>query len=99
VEVQIDHWGGNDITPVSGITGFSVLRNGSPVGITSANRMSADRIRLTLASPIPMGTTAKLRYLWGSNPDTSALVKDNSSLALPLENTTADITVADGPLP
>ncbi len=95
VDVQIDHWGGDDITPVSGITGFSLLSDGSPVNITSAVRMSADRIRLTLGSAIPQGTTVKLRYLWGSDPDTSALVKDNSSLELPLENTTADITVTD----
>jgi hypothetical protein len=93
VDVQIDHWGGDDIAPVSGITGFSLLNDGSPVNITSAVRMSADRIRLTLGSAILQGATVKLRYLWGSDPDTSALVKDNSSLELPLENTTADITV------
>jgi hypothetical protein len=97
VDIQIGHRGGNDITPVSGITGFSLLSNGSPVGITSAVRMNADRIRLTLASAIPQGTTAKLRHLWGSNPVTSALVKDNSSLALPLENTTEDLTVINTP--
>jgi hypothetical protein len=95
VDVQIDHWGGDDITPSSGITGFFLLSNGSPVSITSADRMASDLIRLTLASPIPNGATAKLRYLWGSNPDTSALVKDNSSIELPLENTTADITVTE----
>jgi hypothetical protein len=95
VDVQIDHWGGDDITPSSGITGFSLLSDGSPVSITSADRMARNLIRLTLASPIPNGTTAKLSYLWGSNPDTSALVKDNSSLELPLENTTADITVTE----
>jgi hypothetical protein len=99
VDVQIDHSGGNDITPVSGITGFSLRSDGSPVSITSVDRISADRIRLTLASAIPGGTTVKLQYLWGSNPDTSGLVRDNSSLALPLENTTADITVTDSQLP
>ncbi|HBZ01459.1 MAG TPA: hypothetical protein DEO84_09095 [candidate division Zixibacteria bacterium] len=99
VDIQIGHRGENDITPDSGITGFSLLSNGSPVSITSAVRMSADRIRLTLGSAIPPGTTVKLRYLWGSNPDTSALVKDNSSLELPLENTTADITIIDQQLP
>jgi len=99
VDIQIGHWGGNDITPVSGITGFSLLSNESPVTVTSAIRMSADRIRLTLASPIPEGATVKLRYLWGSDPDISALVKDNSSLALPLENTTEDIRVTNMPLP
>jgi hypothetical protein len=99
VDIQIYHRGGNDITPASGITGFSLFNNGSPVSITSADRINTDQIRLTLASSIPAGSTAKLRYLWGSNPDTSGLVKDNSSLAPPLENTTADITVTDVQLP
>jgi hypothetical protein len=94
VDVEINHRGGDDITPVSGITGFSLFSNGSPVSITSAARMSADSIRLTLASAIPQGTTTTLRYLWGSNPSTNGLVKDNSSLALPLENTTADVAVS-----
>jgi len=66
------------------------------VNISSAASVSADVIRLTLASRIPNGTTVKLRYLWGSNPDTTAIGKDNSPLALPLENTTDDITV-NGP--
>ena len=98
VDVQIDHRGGNDITPSlrpKGFTGFSLLSDGSPVNITTAARISAGVIRLTLESPIPLGTTTKLRYLWGSSPDTSGLVKDNSPLTLPLENTTADITVRD----
>jgi hypothetical protein len=94
VDVAIKHRGGNDITPDSGITGFSLLSNGSPVNISSAASVSADVIRLTLASRIPNGTTVKLRYLWGSNPDTTAIGKDNSPLALPLENTTDDITVS-----
>jgi hypothetical protein len=93
VDVQISHQGGNDITPVSDITGFSLFSNGSPVGITSAVRVSADRIRLTLSSAIPMGNTVTLRYLWGSNPDITGLVRDNSSMQLPLENTTVDIIV------
>jgi hypothetical protein len=93
VDVQIAHRGGSDIVPVSGITGFSLLGNGSLVSITSVARVSANQIRLTLASAIPQGTTVKLRYLWGANPTTSGLVKDNSQLALPLENTTVDIAV------
>jgi hypothetical protein len=95
VEIQIVHRGGNDITPASSITGFSLLSDGLPVSVTSAERISADRIRLTLASVIPQDATAKLSYLWGSDPDTSSIVKDNSSLALPLENTTTEITVTE----
>jgi chitodextrinase len=93
LDVQIAHRGGNDITPFSNITGFSMLSNGSPVSITSVQRSAVNCIRLTLASAVPQGATVKLRYLWGSKPNTSALVKDNSSLALPLENTTTDVTV------
>jgi hypothetical protein len=96
VEVQIDHRGGNDIIfPASGIKGFSLFSNGSPVSIASANRVDANRIQLILASAIPQDATTVLRYLWGSDPDTSGLVKDNSPLALPLENTASDITVSD----
>jgi hypothetical protein len=93
IDVQIFHRGGNDFTPPSGITGFSILSNGSPIGIIAAERLDAKQIRLTLASVVPEGATVKLRHLRNSNPDTSFLVKDNSSLALPLENTTTDITV------
>jgi hypothetical protein len=93
IDVQIIHRGGNDFTPPSGFTGFSVLSNGSPVGIIAAQHIDNNQIRLTLASAVPEGATVKLRYLRNSNPDTRFLVKDNSSLALPLENTTTDITV------
>jgi hypothetical protein len=99
VDVEITHRGGDDITPISGITGFSLLSNGSPVTVTLAARMSTQRIRLTLASAVPQGATTRLQYLWGSNPNTSALVKDNSSLALPLENSTAEVAVSDLPTP
>ena len=93
IDVQIIHRGGNDFTPTSGITGFSVLSDGTPVNIISTERSAANLIRLTLTSAIPESATAKLRYLRNSNPDTSALVKDNSTMALPLENTTTDVTV------
>jgi Carbohydrate esterase, sialic acid-specific acetylesterase len=93
VDILISHRGGDDITPASAITGFSLFSNGSPVSITLAGRVSADRIRLTLASAIPTGNTVMLRYLWGSNPEITGLVRDNSSMQLPLENTTVDIIV------
>jgi hypothetical protein len=93
VYVQIRHRGGSDVTPASGMTGFSVLSNGSPVGILAAERSGVGEIRLTLASPVPGGATTTLRYLRNSNPDTSGLVKDNSPLRLPLETTAGDITI------
>jgi hypothetical protein len=93
IDVQIIHRGGNDLTPPSGITGFSVLSNGSPVGIIAADCIGEDIIRLKLELAVQNGAVVKLRYLRNSNPDTRALVKDNSTMALPLENTTIDVTV------
>jgi hypothetical protein len=99
VIVTINQRGGTDITPATGITGFEVLDNGTGVTIQLAERYAADAVLLTLSQSIAAGHTVTLRYLYGMTPNVSALVKDNSMLALPLENTTASITVADSILP
>ena len=93
VIVTVDHRGGTDITPATGITGFAVFDNGSAVTIQSAVRSAPNAVLLNLASSIAAGHTVTLRYLYGTTPDVSGLVKDNSPLALPLENTTADVAV------
>ena len=95
VIVTLDHRGGSDITPASGITGFEVFDNGSGVTIQSAARAATDAVRLILSRSIAAGHTVTLRYLYGTTPNVSGLVKDNSPLALPLENTTASVTVSD----
>ena len=99
VIVTLNHRGGTDITPATGITGFGVFDNGVSVSITSAVRYTANSVRLTLSSSISSGHTVTLRYLWGMTPNVSGLVKDNTPLALPLENTTADVTVSSLQLP
>ncbi len=93
VTVTMVHRGGTDLTPAAGITGFEVFDNGLSVAIQSAVRQAANAVRLTLAAPIASGHTATLRYLYGKLPDVSGLVKDNSPLALPLENTPGSITI------
>jgi hypothetical protein len=91
VIVTLNHRGGADITPATGITGFEVFDNGTSVSVGSAARYAADAVRLTLSQSIAEGHTVTLRYLYGMRPNATNLVKDNSPLALPLENTTADI--------
>ena len=95
VIVTLNHRGGTDITPATGISGFEVFDNGSPVTIQSAARYSAGAVLLTLSRSILSGHTASLQYLYGMTPNVSGLVKDNSPLMLPLENTAAPITVTD----
>ena len=95
VIVALDHRGGTDITPASGITGFEVFDNGSGVALQSAARAASDAVRLTLSRSISSGHTVTLRYLYGTTPTVSGLVKDDSPLALPLENTTGSVTVTD----
>ena len=97
VIVPVDHRGGTDITPATGITGFAVLDNGSTVTIQSVVRYGPDEILLTVAGTIPAGHAVTLRYPSGMTPATTGLVKDDSPLALPLENTTSDLTIADLP--
>ena len=95
VVVALDHRGGTDITPGSGITGFEVFDNGSGVALQSAARAAPDAVRLTLSRSISSGHTVTLRYLYGTTPNVSGLVKDDSPLALPLEGTTGSVTVTD----
>lgn len=116
IDVTISHRGGSDITPASDIVGFIVLDGEKKAEITSAVRRNATTIRLTLA--VAVEGEAKVRYLYGLNPfveeyDTTTtvsdmpqnveIVKDNTPLALPLENTTEDIVVGaprpDTPVP
>ena len=97
--MTLNHRGGTDITPATGITGFEVFDNGSSVTITSATRYAANAVQLTLSRTILSGHTVTLRYLYGMTPNVTGLVKDNSALALPLENTTVTITVSNSQLP
>lgn len=91
IDVRIVHSGGTDITPATGITGFSVLDGvGSPVTISSAGRQAANIVRLTLAST-PAGVPT-VRYGFGANPTVSNILKDNTGLGLALETTDADVS-------
>ncbi len=89
VDVVIEHDGGTDFTPTTGITGFSVLDGGAPVSISTVERLSASAVRITLAAPL-VGAVS-VRYGYGRNPDISGVLKDNSSLSLPMVTTDADV--------
>lgn len=91
VDVEITHRGGNDITPDSGITGFTVATDGQDVLVTSAVKLDADTIRLTLSAPLENG--GSVRYLYGLVPDVTNVVKDNTALTLPMEATVSDIAI------
>lgn len=92
IDVNIQHFGGTDFTPTTGITGFSVLDSGSPITITGAVRQAANKIRLTLAST-PTGVVT-VRYGYGQAPNITGAPHDNSGLTLPLITTDADLTAA-----
>lgn len=82
VTVAINHNGGTDFTPTSGITGFSATDNTGALTITSAVRTNATTITLTFNRSIDGLVT--LRYMYGRNPTVTGAVYDNSSLTLPL---------------
>jgi hypothetical protein len=85
INVRLAHGGGNDITPSSGITGWRVMDGATPVAVSTAVRLSATQVQLTLAGTPGAGLTVE--YLYGATPTITGIVKDNSSLTLPLEFT------------
>lgn len=82
-DVLIAHGNGTDFTPTNGITGFRVLDGTTPIAVTAATHQTANRVRLTLASDPAAPPT--IQYGYGTQPDVSAPLRDNSALSLPLE--------------
>lgn len=75
--------GGTDFTPATGITGFTAYDGASVAAISSVVRDSASGVLVTLAAA--PSALPSFRYMSGTAPDVSAPLRDNSSLALPLE--------------
>ena len=83
LDIRIRHRGGTDLTPVSDITGWEVLADGSPIPIAQVYREDPETIRIALERSLTGKT--EIRYLYGAMPDASRPVRDNSVLSLPLE--------------
>lgn len=83
---------GTDFTPTTGITGWDVSDDdGVTWNACTGVRASATTVTLTHVSK---GNTRLFRYLYGLNPDTSGIMLDNSSLALPLAPTGTNYLLA-----
>ncbi len=89
IEIRIQHNGGSDFTPASGITGWEVIAQGTPVPITKVYRHDPQTIRIRLERPLD--DKAEIRYLYGAMPDVKRPVLDNSPMSLPLEEYQAEI--------
>lgn len=83
VDIDLHHRGGSDFAPLFDITGFEVRHQDTPLAIAQVQRHNLRTIRIHLAAPAPGPLT--VRYLYGAMPDSSAAVRDNSKLRLPLE--------------
>ena len=68
---------------MSGMTGWEVLANGSPIPIAQVYRHDPQTIRIVLEGSLTGKT--EIRYLYGAMPDASRPALDNSALSLPLE--------------
>jgi hypothetical protein len=102
--VTVTHSMGTDFTPTSGITGFECSDdNGASWESATGARVDATTIELTHAS-LATDAPRKVRYQYGRQPDVSAPVLDNSSIASPLCHTagqdiSADELAGDPPVP
>jgi len=81
--INIEHDGGTDFTPTSGIEGFYYEDSGgSEIALSSVARSDATTITATLAS----GVAGTLYYMYDNDSVTLAnLVKDNGANTLPLQ--------------
>lgn len=87
--VTIQHGAGTDFTPTSGITGFEVSEDNGTTWISATGaRASTTTITLTHSS---IGNDRLVRYQWAWVPDITGIVKDNSSLAVPLPRSRDEI--------
>lgn len=86
VTVTIEHDGGTDFTPTTGIEGFRFFVDSTEVTINSAVRTDATTITLTLATD-PSGSE-ELYYIYDleDTMDIANVVKDNSSKTMPLQS-------------
>lgn len=84
IDVTVSH-NGTTIVPASGgVTGFTAVdANGSAIPVSSAARLSSTVVRLTLASDT---IASAVRYLYGAAPDITGIVRDDTSLAVPMES-------------
>lgn len=90
--VDVLHGLGTDFTPASGITGFDISGDNG-ANWDAATGVHTTATQITLTHPSASTTSSrKLRYQYGVNPDASAPVLDNSSLALPLDNSAGNIS-------
>ena len=89
VEIKIQHNGGNDIKPASGISGWEIIANEEQIPIQEVYRHDAQTIRIVTQHPIT--EQASIRYLYGAMPDVNHPVLDNSPLSLPLEEYHSEI--------
>ncbi|MGD8942548.1 MAG: sialate O-acetylesterase [Desulfobacterales bacterium] len=89
VEIKIQHHGGNDIQPASGISGWQIIAQGLPVPIQEVYRHDARTIRIVTAQAL--SGQASVRYLYGAMPNVKRAVLDNSPLSLPLEEYQSEI--------
>lgn len=91
IDLTLTHSGGSDFTPATGITGLRVLSGATVVAMASAVRTAANKIRVALTGAPTTALT--VQHMYGAAPIDTALVKDNSALAMPLAYS-APVTVA-----
>lgn len=96
-DVTIAHDTGTDFTPTSGaVTGFALSFDGFANGaqINSATRLSATKVRLLHTAS--GGAAPSVQLLRGARPDISGVIKDNSTLTLPINPTKGIVTAPNG---
>jgi hypothetical protein len=103
IEVNLAHVGGSDITmPSSGMGGINATDDGVAIGLTGLTKVNATQFRVTVpAGNAPVGgSDVRLYVPYGANggglaSTGASVIKDNSSLALPIQRDIVTVTNGD----
>jgi Carbohydrate esterase, sialic acid-specific acetylesterase/SGNH hydrolase-like domain, acetyltransferase AlgX len=83
LDVTLQHHGGTDILPETGITGWEIMDAAGAASIQNVFRHDPRTIRIRLERALQ--ARAEIRYLYGAEPDARRALRDNASPGLPLE--------------
>lgn len=90
--VDVEHSNGNDLTPSTNGSGFSLTDASGTPALVSTARVSATRYRATFDRALVAPVSAK--FLAGSAPSMTAPIYDNGTMALPMMLETEMATTA-----
>lgn len=94
--LTLTHDGASDFTPTTGLTGFEISFDDFATIATSTTAVREDGTHVLITHAASGGVAPKVRAFAGHAPNVAGVLKDNTSLALPVSPTKAPVVAPSG---